>query len=87
MNIAAIEKAQSLYKFANSSGFPLQTFALVLSDVEAMELLEWYAEQYQGNEPFDLDVDIARRTKNPWPVLEHFNCCGLEIAKANLVLN
>jgi hypothetical protein len=88
MSIPAIEKAESLYKFANSSGYPLNTFALVLSESEAVELLEWYAAQYQGtSEAFDLDIIIARRTGNPWPVLSNFHCMGLEIAKANLVLN
>jgi hypothetical protein len=87
MNIAAIEKAQSLYKFANSSGFPLETFALVLSEAEALELVEWYAKEYEGNAEFDLDVSIARRTKNPWPLLANFHCMGLEITRATLVLN
>jgi len=87
MNIAAIEKAESLHKFATSSGMPISTFAVVLSEPEALELLEWYATQYAGNAEFDLDVDIARRTKNPWPVLDNFQLLGLEIAKANLVLN
>jgi hypothetical protein len=83
---AALAKAESLHKFASQSGYPLETFALVLTEAEAAEILEWYATEHEGNAVFALDVDIARRTKNPWPVLANFRVLGLEMVP-RLVLN
>jgi hypothetical protein len=78
---AALAKAESLYQFAQSQGAPLKEFLVTVTDAEAAELLEWYAEQHEGqNELFDLDLAEARRTQNPWPILEHFNLKGLTIA-------
>jgi hypothetical protein len=82
----ALAKAESLHRFASHSGYPLETFALVLTETEAIELLEWYATEYCGNAAFDLDVEVARRTKNPWPVLAHFRVLGLDMMPA-LVLH
>lgn len=88
MGPAALEKATSLHRFATDTGSPLSSFLLVLTDPEALELLEWYGTQYAGtNEVFDLDLAIARRTGNPWPVLENFQVMGLALGKATLVLN
>jgi hypothetical protein len=88
MNPAALLKAQSLHQFAVDQGAPLDTFQLCLTQPEAMELVEWYAEQHGGrNEAFDLDVEIARRTGAPWDLLSNFQCMGLAIVPANLVLN
>ena len=84
----AMLKAKSLHNFASHSGMQLNTFALVLTEAEAAELLEWYAKDYAGvSAAFDVDIEIARRTKNPWPVLKNFNVYGLAICRANLVLN
>ncbi len=88
MSVAAIQKAESLHKFASHSGYPIDTFALVISDKEAQDLLEWYAEQYEGtNDAFDTDLAVARLTRDPWPVLANFRVLGLDICKATLVLN
>jgi hypothetical protein len=88
MNPAALAKAESLYQYAQAQGAPLDTFLLVLSQEEAVELLEWYAGEYAGSsEAFDLDVSIARKAKDPWPVLANFHLLGLEMAPAHLVLN
>jgi hypothetical protein len=82
---AALAKAESLHKFASASGCPLETFALVLTELEALELLEWYATEYAGNEQFDLDISIARRSKNPWPVLQNFRVLGLDMMPATVL--
>jgi hypothetical protein len=82
MEPAAIERAKSLYRFALEQGTPPNTFVLTLTHSQATELLEWYATQYTGsNECFDLDVMIARRTQDPWPVLANFRLYGFEMAK------
>jgi hypothetical protein len=89
MNPAALTKAESLNRFATEQGAPLSTFQLVLTNDEAMDLIAWFIEQ-QGpfpNEVLIYDAEIARRTKNPWPVLENFQLMGLAIVPANLVLN
>lgn len=88
MSPAAIVKAHSLHRFAIDQGAPLDTFQLVLTEPEAMELVEWYAGQYGGcNAVFDVDVDIARRTGHPWNLLANFQCMGFSMAPASLVLN
>lgn len=88
MSPAALVKAQSLHRFAVDQGAPLDSFQLVLTEPEAMELVEWYAKQHGGNSPvFDVDVEIARRTSNPWDLLANFQCMGFAMAPASLVLN
>lgn len=81
--IAAIAKAQSLLHFAASQGAPIETFKLVLSDQEAMDLLDYTLLQntYNGvpNQRMMLDVQQAHDTKNPWPVVAHFHLLGFEI--------
>jgi hypothetical protein len=85
---AALVKAESLHRFATDQGAPLDTFQLVLTDPEAMELVDWYAKQFGGcNAVFDVDVEIARRTHNPWDLLSNFQCMGFAMAPASLVLN
>lgn len=87
MSPAAIAKAEALNRFATDQGAPLSTFALVLTESEAMELMEWYVGEYAGNELLEFDAAQARRTRNPWELLSNFTCMGLAIAPANLVLN
>jgi hypothetical protein len=85
---AALDKAKSLHRFAADQGAPLDTFQLVLTEPEAMELMEWYVDEYGGaNEMLELDAAEARRTRNPWDLLANFTCMGLAMARANLVLN
>lgn len=85
--ISALAKAESLHKFAKAQGCPLAEFQLVLSDVEGLELLEWFVEQYARNEILSLDVEIAQRTRDPWPVLCEFELLGMHMVRASLVLN
>lgn len=88
MEPIAVERARSLHQFALNQGAELSTFILTLTESQAMELLEWYADQYTGsNECFDLDVTIVRRTQDPWPVLANFKLWGLDMAKASEILN
>ena len=75
-----MEKAESLYRFAQGQGSPLSTFQLTLTEPEAAELLNWYGLLYSGtNEMFDADFEIAKRTCNPWPILSQFELMGLKI--------
>ncbi len=85
--IAAIEKAQSLAKFASASGCPLSSFALVLSQPEAMELMEQLVKDNPFNPLLHEDARIARAKADPFLVLQHFQCEGLDIMRAELVLN
>lgn len=85
--IAALAKAESLHKFAAASGAPLDTFQLVLSDAEGLELLDYFKTEYACSELFDMDVAIARAKGDPWPVLDNFVILGLHMARASLVLN
>jgi len=85
---AAIEKAESLYRFALNSGAQVSTFVLCLKPHEAQELLEWYATQYAGrSEQFDLDLEVARVSGDPWQILDNFQLLGLTLARAELVLH
>jgi hypothetical protein len=79
MNPAAVDKARSLYHFAQSQGALLETFLLVLTEKEACELVNWYASEYAGNAEFDLDISIARKTENPWHVLNNFKLMGMDM--------
>jgi hypothetical protein len=88
MSPAALVKAQSLHRFAVDQGAPLNSFQLVLTQPEAMELVEWYAKQYGGNNPvFNVDLEIVRRTGEPWDLLSNFQVMGFSMAPASLVLN
>lgn len=89
MSPVALDKAESLARFAREQGAHLSTFKLALTNEEALDLVAWFVEQ-QGpfpNEVLIMDAQIAARTKNPWPVLENFNLLGLDIVPAALVLN
>jgi hypothetical protein len=79
--IAALAKAESLYKFAQSQGAPVNTFVLVLSDSEGLELLDWFKPQFEQNEVFDLDLEAAHKSGNPWAMLPGFEVLGLAIAR------
>lgn len=78
-------KAKSLGEFVAYQGAKQSTFMLTLSEEEAMELIDWYSEQYCDNEMLTQDVDIAKRTKNPWMVLENFRLLGFEMVKMSIL--
>jgi hypothetical protein len=79
--IAALEKAQSLHRFAESQGSPLSSFILVLSDTEALELLDWFKAEHEASELYDLDLEKAHKTGDPWEMLPEFNLMGFAIAR------
>lgn len=81
----ALVKAESLFKFAQSSGAPLDTFILTLSEPDAMDLLAFYEAQYSHVELFVADVAEARRTNNPWLVLSNFELFGLRMAPLSVL--
>jgi hypothetical protein len=78
--IAAIEKADSLHRFAVSQGAHLSTFVVVLSDQDALELLDWFVEQYEFNSLLEMDVAEAKAKHDPWNVLSNFTLHGMSIA-------
>jgi hypothetical protein len=73
---SAFSKAESLRSFALSTGAQLDTFVLVLTDAEGLELIDWLVEE-NPDETLALDAAIAHRTGNPWEVLAHFQLIGL----------
>lgn len=80
MEPSALAKAVSLHHFAQAQGCPLEAFELCLSQPEALELLDWYGAQYSGqSECFDCDLEIAKRTQDPWPILANFVLLGLKM--------
>lgn len=81
----ALAKAESLFKFAQSQGSPLNTFILTLTEQDAMGLLEFYEVQYGNNELFVEDVAEARRTNDPWGVLAHFELFGFRMAPVSIL--
>lgn len=84
MKPAAIEKAESLYKFVMNSGQPLREFELSLTRPEAYELLDFLEAGGLGP-PCDLlrkDIELARQRGDPWEVLCNFQLQGLTIGKA-----
>jgi hypothetical protein len=80
---AAVAKAESLAKFALASGSPLDSFALVLTEPEAYELLDYLAAggmgRYENHDLLVADIEQARRDKNPYGVLGWFQLSGLSI--------
>jgi hypothetical protein len=87
MTVAALAKAESLAQFARASGSPLDTFALVLTEPEAYELLDYLASggmgRYENHALLIADIDEAKRQKNPWGVLGWFQLEGLSIWPAS----
>jgi hypothetical protein len=80
---AAIDKARSLHRFATEQGAPLDSFKLALTDAEALEALDWFKTQmYRQDAAFDVDLEIAHRTGNPWQMLSNFQLMGLEVVRA-----
>lgn len=81
----AIQKAESLLKFAQASGEQLGTFAVTLTDAEAYELLDHLASGALGmfahHDMLVADVAAAKRAKDPWTMLAGFDLCGLSIAR------
>lgn len=78
----ALEKAESLYKYAQGQGSPLSTFKLILTVDEGLELVDYLVEQNAPNEMLELDAAQAKRERNPFKVLSNFQLMGLEILPA-----
>ena len=77
---AALEKAASLARHANYLGTKLQDFRLALTVAEGLELLEYYAAgHYADSERFLEDLAFAKRTSNPFPMLENFSVHGMQV--------
>ena len=87
LKVAAIEKAESLYKFAQGQGAPLSTFKLILTAAEGLELVDHLVEQNAPNEMIELDAAEAHRTGDPFQVLSNFTLLGLEILPAQEFLH
>jgi hypothetical protein len=79
MSPVALEKAESLYRFATQRGAPLQDFQLTLSVPEGLELLDWFVGQYGENPLLIEDVADAKRSQDPFPILAHFTLMGFAL--------
>lgn len=88
---AAISKAEMLAKYAQGQGSPLSTWLVVVTRGEAYELLDHLAEggmgRFANHDQLVEDIKEAKVLANPWLVLDHFQLCGMSIARADLVLN
>lgn len=80
---AAVDRARSLLNHVKHLGAPLSEFFVPVSAEEGMELLKWFRDQVDDNVMncalLDRDIAKARKCGNPFPVLENFNLCGLQI--------
>ena len=89
MTPAAIAKAESLARFAQASGSPLNTFALVLTLGEAYELLDYIAAGGLGrcaqHDQLLYDIARAKIDGDPFTVLAHFQLQGLDMVRADLL--
>lgn len=78
---AALEKAESLYRFALAQGAKPADYHLTLTTAEGIEILDWFMAQHPNNELLADDIDLAKEKFDPWPVLMHFTLMGLNIVK------
>jgi hypothetical protein len=82
-----LEKAESLYRFAQGQGSPLSTFKLILTAQEGLELVEYLVEQNEPNEMLELDAAEAKRTGDPFVILSNFQLLGMEILPSSEFLH
>lgn len=83
MKPAALEKAESLAKFAAHCGQPFRDFELALTRAEAYEMLDFLEKGGLG-QPCDLllkDIELARQRGDPWEVLCNFQLHGFTMGK------
>lgn len=82
----ALEKADTLYRFALNQGSPLETFELALTDKEADALLDWLPQSGMVGDEWQQvladDIALARRAKDPFRVLGNFTFSGLRVVAA-----
>jgi hypothetical protein len=87
--IAALEKAESLARFARSQGAPLETFLVTLTEPQAYELLDHIAAgglgRYEDHDRLIADVEEAKRKKAPFALLEWFQLEGMSIAPVSFL--
>jgi hypothetical protein len=77
----ALQKAESLEKHVKHLGTGKSGFVLALTLGEAYELLDYLIEQYGQNSMLIEDVNRAKVTSNPWPVLENFELLGFPLTR------
>ena len=87
---AALEKARSLAAFAKAGGGVLAEFEVTLTQEEAFGLMEWIHDSsglvaVEGLPQLEADMVVARRTNNPWVVLDNFTFYGLRTAPKALL--
>lgn len=81
----ALEKARSLREFALRRGSPLNEYEVTLTDEEGFELVQWFRDGSgliapEGLAQLDADIALAKRSKDPWVVLDNFTLFGLNTA-------
>ena len=84
---AAVVRARSLLKHVKHLGASPEEFFVPVTAEEGFELLRWFrgqvTEEQMNLQLLDRDIDRAKRRGNPWPMLENFRLCGLEIRRMN----
>ena len=90
MTPAAIGKAESLRRFAQMTGAPLREFKLIATLGEGYELLDYLADgglgRFACHDQLVADIAEAKAKSDPWIVLQHFQLQGLDIVRADKVL-
>lgn len=83
MTLAALQKAESLARFAKGQGAPLSEYVLTLTAAEAFELLDFIGSGglgwFQDHVKLVTDIAVAKATNDPWTMLEYFELEGFAI--------
>lgn len=84
MAVAAIQKADSLLRYAKHMGVKQQELILALTIGEAYELLDHMVRDgsfvcTSSRQLFEADVQRAKAECDPWAVLQHFELYGFSI--------
>ena len=77
---AAIDKADTLYRYALTQGCELSSFAVAISAAEGLELVDYWGERnYRDDPTYQVDQKLAHKTGDPFPMLSNFVLNGMEI--------
>lgn len=80
-----MEKARTLVRFAKMTGTPLKQYSVTISDVEGVELMDWFLDQADprmvDRTALQAAIIEAKDHKDPWEVLQHFSLLGMAIER------
>lgn len=79
---------------ARHTGARIDDFVVLLDDSEAIEALDYLSKQMQQATDLNLnipllmmDIQVAKETRDPWPVIAHFTMLGFHMQRRSEVLN